>query len=722
MLAIFAPSSKIPEISLVANQREPDLTCATAIVNIHKEGLLLAPTLNSLRLAKQKAVAAGYEIELLIIADKADAQTVTVAQKYLDVIDRIIPVKFGDLGASREYGIAQAKNDWVFLHDGDDLFSSNWFTKFFEMQADGEINERTIYHTGLFARFGVEIDIRQMIDSWDARFHPLFLASEWYFSNKSVLNRKIFEEFPMPYNDKRIGIGNEDWTWSCHTINADIRHSYLPETICFYRTKSAETSLGLTPGMIHDASPLFDPENIVRHEIQRAERPERIRAFTDSMTAKGDPVIGDGLPPDWFWHEVNLQGAFESLISDYKAVPHGVLRCHLPNLHYNVVSATQFLMRDLDERPKIFLFATMDNLCAADKTVELFLKAAHDYNDQSHQPVLVVDEGEHVFSDISLMGRFGAKIICTAHFKNYYKPQEYYTNRLLMRPIIQFKNSILIDLGSDIFARLFHEFHRVLLENFSSLSAILFDHSQDIMSPALNNVARNLGLAKAHKGQEMQAFARADLAQKLTEKLSHSIHPFPNKFNASLDAVTRHRFRSVTHADNFDLQELLVAPEKNTAAEPTPKSFGKSVSFQTEQTGEVEFTILKHDHVKSYLYKTSSTWMPKAWYLEALRFLRNNKHIWIVPPQISVSLDQAGKLTSRWNSFSAPQETFSVWYDQCFVGENMPIAVICREPICETPPKTVAELAKALYYYCADSDKKVSTCAETLTIAFGEAQ
>jgi len=704
----------------VAHKREPDLTRATAIVNIHKEGLLLAPTLNSLRLAKTNAVAAGYDIELLVIADNADQITVNVAKQYLDVIDRIIPVEFADLGASREYGIAQAQNDWVFLHDGDDLFSSNWFTKFFEMQANGEIDPRTIYHTSLFARFGMEIDIRQMIDSWDARFHPLFLASEWYFSNKSVLNRKIFDDFPMPYNNKRIGIGNEDWTWSCHTINAGIRHSYLPETICFYRTKSAETSLGLTPGMIHDASPLFDPENILRHEIQRAGRPERIRAFADSMTAKGDPVIGDGLPPGWFWHEVTLQGTFESLISDYRAVPHGVLRCQLPNLHYNVVSATQFLMRDLDERPKIFIFATMENLCAADKIVELFLKAAHDHNNQSHQPVLVVDEGAHVFSDFGLMGRFGAKIICISHFQRFYKTEEYYHNRLLMRPLVQFKGSIILDLGSDVFAQLFQEFHRVFLENFESVTAVLFDAYQDVMSPALNNTAQNITLSKAHKGRELQVFAQPDLADTLQQNLDQNIQPWPNELTDSINATTRHRYRSITHADGFELNQLLAPPPPAPVIPLPAETFGKGVSFQVEQSGEVDFLILKHSKVKSYLYRTNDTWMPKDWYPEALKFLHNNKHIWIVPPQISVSKNQTGQYISRWNTFSAPQDIFSVWYDRCFTGETTPIAVITREPICKTPPKTAAELAKALYYYCVDPDKKVSTCGETLAIATGK--
>lgn len=690
---------------------------ASAIVNIHREGALLAPTLNSLRLAKLNAIAKGHEIELLIIADNADAETVNIAEQYLDVIDRIIPTTHGDLGASREYGIAQAKFDWVFMHDGDDLFSSNWFTKFFDMQQNGEIDERVIYHTALFARFGVEVDIRQMIDSWDARFHPLFLASEWYFSNKAVLNRKIFSEFPMPYNDKKIGIGNEDWTWSCHTINADIRHSFLPETICFYRTKSVETSLGLTPGMIHDSSPLFDPENIMRHEIQRAGRPERIRAFSDSMTCKGEPVIGDGLPTDWFWDEVGIQGKFESLISDYRAVPYGVLRCQLPNLHYNVVSATQHLMRDMDERPKIFLFATMQNLRAADNIVELFLKSAHDYNGQSHQPVLIVDEGEHVFSDIGLMGRFGAKIICIQHIKNFFRPEEYYFSRLMMRPLVQFKGSIIVDLGSDIFAQLFKEFHRVLLENFTSVTAISFDETVDAMSPALGNIARNAGLSAAHSGKTMHVVVPQGAALQLKQRIVAPITSWPESFSNAILGATRHRYRSITHATSFSLDDLLARTDQIEIPKEKETPFGIGVNFQSETSGPVSFTTLKFNRVKSYLYMTETAWISKTWYIEALNFLRGNKHIWIVPPQISTSQDKLGKYVSRWNTFSNPQDIFSVWYDQCIMGDDIPIAVLTREPISETPPQTPAELARALYYYCDNTDKKVSTCNETVAIA-----
>ena len=65
-----------------------------------------------------------------MVADNANDETLKIAEGFDELIDRIIPATFGDLGASREFGISEATHDWVFLHDGDDLFSSNWYLQF----------------------------------------------------------------------------------------------------------------------------------------------------------------------------------------------------------------------------------------------------------------------------------------------------------------------------------------------------------------------------------------------------------------------------------------------------------------------------------------------------------------------------------------------------------------------------------------------------------------
>lgn len=679
---------------------------------------MLVPTLRSLALAKENAVKAGYTLEVLVVADNVNDETLKIAEGFDTLIDRIIPASYGDLGASREFGIAQATHDWVFLHDGDDLFSSNWYLQFFEMAARGEIDERTVYHTALFARFGNEQNIRQMIDSWDTRFHPLFLASEWYYSNKCVLNRKLFDEIPMPYNNKFTGIGNEDWTWSCHTIHKEIRHNYLPETICFYRVKPALTSLGLTPGMIHGPSPLFAPDSLLEIEIRRAERADKPLAFCDTLTKKGEPVQGDGPPADWFWHEVDIQGEFESIITDYRAVPYGQLRAELPNLNYNVASATQYMMRDMDERPKIFIFASADTLRAADKIIELLLSAARDYNDQSHQPVLVLDEDDLVISDFGLMGRFGAKVIGVQHFTRSFKIEDWYFNRLLMRPMVQYSGSILVDLGSNIFNTLFTEFHRVLLENFEHTLSVLTDTRHDPLSPALNNIAGNARYAKAHGGKPYRVFARSDLASHLGTCTSWSLGAFPQDLEIAMLEMTRYRFREVNGSASFDFAALLAAPRiRHRQRLPMHHLVAQQMNIRLECDDAVALSSITYNNKRYFLYQTKNTWMTDTWYKEAHDFMSHNAHIWLVPPQISLSLQDNGRHRSRWHNWSDPKWVFSSWYDQILCRETPPMAVLARERISKQPPTTPQALAEALYNYCEQSGKKVSACNETVAIA-----
>ena len=676
------------------------------------------PTLRSLALAKKRAVEAGYTLEVLVVADNANEETLKIAESFDKLIDRIVPATFGDLGASREFGIGEAAHDWVFLHDGDDLFSSNWYLQFFEMAKRGEIDERTVYHTALFSRFGNEQNIRQMIDSWDTRFHPLFLASEWYYSNKCVLNRQLFAETPMPYNNKFTGIGNEDWTWSCHTIHKEIRHTYLPETICFYRVKPALTSLGLTPGMIHGPSPLFEPDSLMQIEIRRAERADKPLAFCDTLTKKGEPVQGDGPPADWFWSEVDIQGEFESIITDYRAVPYGQLRAELPNLHYNVAAATQYMMRDMDERPKIFIFASASTLRAADKIIELMLSAARDYNDQSHQPVLVLDEDDLVISDFGLMGRFGAKVIGAQHVERFFKVEDWYYNRLMMRPIVQSHGAILIDLGSNIFNKLFTEFHRVLLENFAHTASILPDTRHDPLSPALNNIAQNAALAKAHGGKPYRVLAQSQLVSQLANSTSWDMADFPAEMESAFEAITRHRFRDVNGSASFNLADMLSAPRaKRRNSLPMHHRVSQQLNARVESDAEVALSVVTHNNTRFYLYQTANTWVSPEWYKEAHAFLHNNAHIWLVPPQISLSLQDSGRYRSRWHNYSEPKWVFSSWYDQTLSAETPPMLVLARERISEQPPTTPAALAEALYTYCEQSGKKVSACNETVAIA-----
>lgn len=203
-----------------------DCSC---VINVHREGLLLVPTLRSIALAKKKAEEIGGKIEIIIIADNPDASTIRICKSW-GVADRIELVNERDLGRSREIGIGLAASRWVFLHDGDDLYSSNIYSSFISRMKSGLIEERRVYHTEYFVKFGGENEIRRIIPSSNPRFDPLLLVYDWFYSNKCVIDKSLLSEFPLQHNDIARGLGNEDWSWAGDTLSMGIIHDILPDT------------------------------------------------------------------------------------------------------------------------------------------------------------------------------------------------------------------------------------------------------------------------------------------------------------------------------------------------------------------------------------------------------------------------------------------------------------------------------------------------------------
>ena len=78
---------------------------ASAVINAHREGTLLAPTLRSLISAKKYAQIHGHEIEFVLVLDNPDRKTEIVVDHFRQELTSILQVSFRDLGASREFGI-----------------------------------------------------------------------------------------------------------------------------------------------------------------------------------------------------------------------------------------------------------------------------------------------------------------------------------------------------------------------------------------------------------------------------------------------------------------------------------------------------------------------------------------------------------------------------------------------------------------------------------------
>ena len=668
------------------------------VINIHREGLLLAPTMNSLIAARTEAEAGGHRVEFIAVADKIDAETSRVLKEFHPVFDQVHHVTFGDLGASRAFGIKNASADWVFMHDADDLFSSNWYRVFLDLLAKGQVDQNTVYHTDIFARFGVEIDARKMIDSADPRFHPLMQASEWYFSNKAVFHRSLLDRFPMPKNDIRKGIGNEDWTWASHTTAAGIRHSPLPRTICFYRTKAAALSLGLTPGMIHDRSDLYAPDSIIKLAVQRTVKGSKIPGFAPHLVGRADPVIGEGPLQDWFWDEVQQQGAFESQITEFNA-RRTQIRCFLPRLHYNVVSAVEYLMKDMDTRPKIFIFASAENIRGADNVIDLFLRAAARYKSETYQPVLVLDEGQLVPSELRILASFGAKLISVEHFRRYYKIEDWYFSRLMLRPLVQYKGSIIVNLCSDTFTQLFTEFHRVLIENFKPLVHICLDPVFDLLSPSLSNILTNAIHHSLHTKLAMPVFGYPAQVGRLL--CNARLHPsdLPAQTIAALQAVTVERYRAPDKAaPELDLSEIL-----------NPVENSDELPLDGATMPHVKYEEVMHQGRKFHLYYSAHAWVGENWLPTAAAFLFKNPHLSICAPQITFSRRPTGRAQARWHNYSNAASNFVATYEQVAGGHMVPVIALLREPLTDAVLNTPQDLALALAKFCTSDPKRLAS-------------
>lgn len=682
-------------------------SAASAVVNVHREGPLLPATLRSILLARERAAAAGHALELLVVADRPDEATRAVLDRFGDRIDRRIEVDCGDLGAARQHGIGAAAHDWVFMHDGDDLYSSNWYLAFFEALAAGRISPRTVYHVEIFARFGELVDLRRMIDSEDPAFHPLFLAADWYFSNKAVAHRSLFAEFPLPRNRIETGLGNEDWTWSCDTIHAGIRHSPLPGTACFYRVKPVGQSLGLTPGMIHGPSPLFAPENVAA--LARRSADATPGAFAPSLSGAVDPRMTMKLIPHWFWEEVDRQGAFEAMITDFHSLPGREKRLPPPNLNFNVVSATEYLFAGMDARPKVFLFASDAGLRGADIQIEMLLEAAAAHEDGAFQPVLVLEEDELLASDARIEARHGAKVISVRRLTEQFRLDRWFFHRFAMRPLVQYPGSVVIDLGSDIFAGLFAQFHRTILGTMRAVRMVLPDRRLDLMSPPFLNVTRNAVAWHAHTGRPVPLTVMPELGPVFT----HGTFARPvfapavpdAQTVASLDAAVSRRFRRPPPPrGRIALSALLDAPALQVAPEPAPAP---------DRHGEVEALSAPGGAV---IYTLAGAWVAPEWPRAAAAFLAANPGVGIVGPQITAELTETGRYLHRWHDYARADLVFSGMCERLRRGVRVPLVAMLRAPL-DPVPDTGEGLARALYRLARHEGLGAAACETTVAVA-----
>jgi glycosyltransferase involved in cell wall biosynthesis len=213
----------------------------TAIVNGHREGLLAQPTLLSLRQAIEHSERDGIQVETVIVLDRPDRVTEELVQSFCQSTKntRVVTVDHGDLGLSRNCGVATAQGKWIAFLDADDLWGSTWLSAAFKA---GEGDPRpVVWHPELSVLFGSNPHLYLHIDMEDLEFEPAALAVTNYWTALCFAPRSLLQQVPYRYTRMSSQIGFEDWSWNMETIAQGWLHKIVPGTGHAVRRK--ETSL-----------------------------------------------------------------------------------------------------------------------------------------------------------------------------------------------------------------------------------------------------------------------------------------------------------------------------------------------------------------------------------------------------------------------------------------------------------------------------------------------
>lgn len=267
----------------------------TTLINAHREGPLLDPTLRSAMLMSERAKAQGLAVQVGLVLDRPDAATLAVAEGFRTQLAFCETQSFGDLGLARNYGIERCKTSWITLCDGDDLWDPLWLIKAFNFQSQLREPNNAILRPEWFVGFGAESFLRRQIQSSDSHFSPFDLIQNWYFCNDALIPRELYLRSPLRSNDANRGFGGEDWHWACESLLRGVQHLTVPDSAYFYRRRRDMTSLGHQPFRIVPPTQLFDPAE-VRARAEPPGPPPRNRPLTTlrqqlQWRAQGYPAV-----------------------------------------------------------------------------------------------------------------------------------------------------------------------------------------------------------------------------------------------------------------------------------------------------------------------------------------------------------------------------------------------------------------------------------------------
>lgn len=212
----------------------------SVIVTAHTEGLVAHKTILSLaksvELLKDKFPQIKYEI--IINLDKPNQETIDYYSRYSDDNSfTLYQTNYGNVADARNYAINKARGKYIALIDGDDMVSSNWLLKAYELALTK--NGDYILHPNIQIQFGMDlsrIGLWIMGDTLGRERDRIIMTqfNRWVstlFAPKTVFNT-------VHYRPPINGYGYEDYLFNADTTAKKILHYIVPETSFYYRRSS----------------------------------------------------------------------------------------------------------------------------------------------------------------------------------------------------------------------------------------------------------------------------------------------------------------------------------------------------------------------------------------------------------------------------------------------------------------------------------------------------
>ena len=196
----------------------------SVIVTAHTEGLIAHKTIlsliKSIELLKGKYPQIKYEI--IINLDKSNQETIDYYSRYSDDNSfALYQTNYGNVADARNYAINKARGKYIALIDGDDMVSSNWLLKAYELALTK--NGDYILHPNIQIQFDMDlsrIGLWIMGDTLGRERDRIIMTqfNRWVstlFAPKTVFNT-------VHYRPPINGYGYEDYLFNADTTAKNI--------------------------------------------------------------------------------------------------------------------------------------------------------------------------------------------------------------------------------------------------------------------------------------------------------------------------------------------------------------------------------------------------------------------------------------------------------------------------------------------------------------------